>query len=730
MSFKAENFRLYGFVLLTAKIYTAVFIYIFMEWVFLVTKPSFLNYYSLMEKVSIIFLSPLILFLSLLLLLLAIYLIDEFLLKKYRYSLSRIITSGIYAAIIFLLVENFSNTVFGFYSGSFSGMVRYLYLLGFGGLFVVIYWKESGVTSKQVERIWLSPQVMTAMSAIILGFVFAILSMNEAVEVNLGFNIAGNQELPNILILSSDGINARNMSAYGYERETTPFIDSLLPKSLVFNNHFSNSAHTAGSVISLLTGKYPTTTRVIYQPDALRGNDSYEHLPGILQKLGYTNADISVRHYADTLDLNLLNGFHWANERQNIGNPLNDFFAPVFSKYPEHGVFLKQSLDRIFGRLLHITGIRDLEDVFETVTMPQLLDADTDIDIGRMQSLFRFMNETEAPFFVHLHLLGTHGPMFRPMRPLYSQGQEQVSVHMRDFYDDSIRDFDRYVFEVYKYLEELDMLDNTMVIINSDHSRNPDAELPIPLVIHFPENSVTGVIDNPSQRIDIAPTILEYIGITAPDWMEGQSLLAEERETPLIISVGSHSLAYVEEVGFEVTISQPPFYTLNSFYVFDCQHSYVMRVDRATFTNSEISGYVSPCPEELLFSEADIARKMLAHLAERNYEIGSLDWVLASYVDLERYFSSSNATLSGNNLYVPAINFRSTISAALFTRNDEGDFLLRENQPPLNQENVAVFDRSTRSLLFPQSDVNGEVLDLKLTIINDNPLRFDLEILE
>ncbi len=49
---------------------------------------------------------------------------------------------------------------------------------------------------------------------------------------------------------------------------------------------------------------------------------------------------------------------------------------------------------------------------------------------------------------------------------------------------------------------------------------------------------------------------------------------------------------------------------------------------------------------------------------------------------------------------------------------------------PLNQENVAVFDSSTRSLLLPQSDVNGEVQDLKLTIINNNPLRFDLEILE
>ena len=103
---------------------------------------------------------------------------------------------------------------------------------------------------------------------------------------------------------------------------------------------------------------------------------------------------------------------------------------------------------------------------------------------------------------------------------------------------------------------------------------------------------------------------------------------------------------------------------------------------------------------------------------------------MAPYQEIERYFNSSNATLSGDNLYVPAINFRSTISAALFTRNEEGNFLLRENKLPLNQENVAVFDSSTRSLLLPQSDVNGEVLDLKLTIINNNPLRFDLEILE
>jgi len=340
------------------------------------------------------------------------------------------------------------------------------------------------------------------------------------------------------------------------------------------------------------------------------------------------------------------------------------------------------------------------------------------------------MEETDSPFFIHLHLMGTHGPRFRPIDSYFSVGQEQSADHMRDFYDDAIRDFDEYVSEVYSYLEEQGIQDNTLVIINSDHSRNPNVGLPIPLIIHFPESGNSGIIDLPSQRIDIAPTILDYLGVSPPVWMEGESLLSGERENPLILSVAIGSVVNIEGVGFEVIDPKPPFYTLNRLYAFDCHKNYQIRIDRHTFTTTEIAGYTAPCPEEGLFTEVEVARLMLEHLENRNYEIDTLDWVLAPYQEIERYFNSSNATLSGDNLYVPAINFRSTISAALFTRNEEGNFLLRENKLPLNQENVAVFDSSTRSLLLPQSDVNGEVLDLKLTIINNNPLRFDLEILE
>ena len=44
---------------------------------------------------------------------------------------------------------------------------------------------------------------------------------------------------PNVLVLSTDGLDAANMSAYGYRRKTTPFIDSLVPQSLLIQNHFT-----------------------------------------------------------------------------------------------------------------------------------------------------------------------------------------------------------------------------------------------------------------------------------------------------------------------------------------------------------------------------------------------------------------------------------------------------------------------------------------------------------
>ena len=94
-------------------------------------------------------------------------------------------------------------------------------------------------------------------------------------------------KLPNIILLSSDGLNAGNMSVYGYERETTPFLEEFARDAMVYENAFSNSAHTGSSIASLLTGKLPTEIRLIFPPEILRGRDAYQHLPLLLRNYGY-----------------------------------------------------------------------------------------------------------------------------------------------------------------------------------------------------------------------------------------------------------------------------------------------------------------------------------------------------------------------------------------------------------------------------------------------------------
>ena len=125
---------------------------------------------------------------------------------------------------------------------------------------------------------------------------------------------------------------------------------------------------TTGSVGSLLSGKYPASTRVIYRPDIFTGVDSYEHLPGILKQYGYTNADFSVRFYVDPVDLNLLQGFDYAN-----GRKLNSKSSPLsFINYywPNTTHFLNQIYDRISGRILHSLNVRTMYNPYMMATNP------------------------------------------------------------------------------------------------------------------------------------------------------------------------------------------------------------------------------------------------------------------------------------------------------------------------------------------------------------------------
>ena len=102
------------------------------------------------------------------------------------------------------------------------------------------------------------------------------------------------------------------------------------------------------------------------------------------------------------------------------------------------------------------------------------------------------------------------------------------------------------------------------------------------------------------QGLDIAPTILDYLGLPQPAWMSGHSLLGEATEQRYIFGAGVGPLA-INENGIWATDpqrSQPPFYQFGTINVIDCKVWYELDLAEQSLTSGEVSGHTAPCPAE------------------------------------------------------------------------------------------------------------------------------------
>jgi arylsulfatase A-like enzyme len=62
---------------------------------------------------------------------------------------------------------------------------------------------------------------------------------------------------PNILLITFDGLRHDHLGCYGYQRATSPTIDSLAKEGFVFNQTISQASQTSIALSSLHTGLYP-----------------------------------------------------------------------------------------------------------------------------------------------------------------------------------------------------------------------------------------------------------------------------------------------------------------------------------------------------------------------------------------------------------------------------------------------------------------------------------------
>jgi hypothetical protein len=612
----------------------AAYFYLIMEWVFFVTKPSFMDSMGWFDKFEIFLLSSFVLCVFSLVLVMTFAGVD-LLISKFRFTMlpifiGTLIPTVILTAISLLLVDNFTYTVFKFGIVTSDGIIRYGYRLGFLILFIYIntrILRMMGLRGKpkppfKVPRFILVVIAgMFMISTVIVLIRFGVSYSRNAQAVDLAGDRNRFATRPNIILLGSDGLSASNLSVYGYERETTPVLKELAKTSLLAENAFANSPNSAGSITSILTGKPPAQTRVLYPPNILQGNNAYQHLPGILRNEGYYTVEIAVPYYVDAYKVNLLEGFAVVNERSIEESEVVRSAREM--GFGENPYFVSLLAERITDRILHIFFIRKMENPFTIVTQPVRIKHDQE----QINNLLGLIRESDDPLFVHVHLMGTHGARFDPDQRVFSKGKTQDEDWMIDFYDDSILNFDQYIGEVLEILEQTGKMDNTILIIFSDHPMQKNARWRVPLLIHFPNDEFAGRIETNVQNLDIATTILDYLGINQPEWMAGQSLLKDDiLENEVIFSTGTSLVALIGQGRWSIESARvkPPFYHFSFFNLVNCHKWYWFNLSSLTWESGDVPGHTRPCSEDNLLTMDQIKEALAEYLFDNGFDISTL----------------------------------------------------------------------------------------------------------
>ncbi|NOZ69116.1 MAG: sulfatase-like hydrolase/transferase [Deferribacteres bacterium] len=375
---------------------------------------------------------------------------------------------------------------------------------------------------------------------------------------------ADTQNRPNIILVIFDTLSARDMSVYGYDKPTTPFISRWAETASLFTRVVAASNYTTPTTASLMTGKRLWTHQTYQVEIASKPLKSdIESLPLMLKNNGYYNMAFIVNPAASLETLGITNSFEINYPQVIFSRPLtlfgivnNSMYRLFDGKIKFHRWILGEGF--VLCRLL----CRFFKNFSKTELPPQL---------AFNKFLETLDNKPPEPFFAWIHLMPPHDPYLPPepymgkfnpspelrsyksqhnvgdFRKLYYPQEIQPTVNiLRDRYDEFISYCDKQFENFIAQLEKRGKLKNTIVILSSDHGESFEHNYlrhgglhlyeevtHIPLIVKEPGQSKGQVIDDIVEQIDIPATILDLAAVPVPSWMEGRSLVPLMRDKKL-----------------------------------------------------------------------------------------------------------------------------------------------------------------------------------------------------
>lgn len=357
---------------------------------------------------------------------------------------------------------------------------------------------------------------------------------------------------PNIILVTFDALTAKDMSVYGYERNTTPFISEWANSASVFTRHESSGNYTAPTTATLMTGKRIWTHRRFQSHAGAPVKSKTESLPFLLAENGYYNMAFVANRLASVHDLGMVNSF-------KIAPIPNEFVSPQ-SIYG----FIRYYLYKLVGSKIRLSEWILNEDFILYRLTPDTYfkhPLETEFPAEKTFDMFFDYDKKQVPYFAWIHLHPPHAPYLPPdeyaglfdssqkfrqwkdqyslIRQRYFTKDQQLDADIvRARYDEFIRYCDREFQRFIEILDEKGQLQNTVIILSSDHGESFEhgyfthggpylfEEMThLPLVIKEAGQIQGKIIETIIDQVDVPATILDLAGIPAPSWMEGRSIM-------------------------------------------------------------------------------------------------------------------------------------------------------------------------------------------------------------
>jgi arylsulfatase A-like enzyme len=366
---------------------------------------------------------------------------------------------------------------------------------------------------------------------------------------------------PNVLLVVLDTVRADRLSLYGYERRTSPALERAAKRGIRFDEARATAPWTLASHASFFTGRWPHELGVKWLTP-LAG--SFPTLAEYLGSRGYATAGFVANTLYCSYETGLDRGF--THYEDYVLKQLMPFRTAWLV---DHALQITSDWGMFCARTFDVGPFRPMQESWfaSLFVVDHRKDARA-ICRGFVDWLAR-RREPARPFFAFLNFYDAHAPYVLPrgadyrfgIKPQkaadfiflmeYWESLDKMSLRevyrklARDSYDNCVTYLDERLGELFAELEQRGVLDQTLVIVTSDHGEGLGEhelfdhgeslyrnEIRVPLLFVLPSRTEShGVVRDTVSLRDLPATIVDLVGLGGGAPFSGRSLARMWRDS-------------------------------------------------------------------------------------------------------------------------------------------------------------------------------------------------------